>query len=770
MTQRKHTEKNYFTKSNYHQKLWKIVVFLVVTVCLPLCVFSQDKGGNKLSLQQLDVIKIKGNTFISSEKLLSIIRSRPTIESNSRSVLEYYYSNAVKNPNTPSVILSSLRNSIIDLRKNEIQYVEKKNVAEDIQIIKGLYKINGFHLISVESDFYIDSASKKNTLVYTIEENKRFLIDTVVVSGLNSLPPEVYNPVMQMWYSRIPQRNSPFQQDEIKKTFDNTLQFLYENGYMYATYDKPRVFENTQKGTDSITITFDPKLRYKVGSYRFIDSLNEQKPMDETFRRSLVQLRQGEWVKNSNIQASISSLYALGVFDVVNIDTLRIRYDSVSNDHVVDFSIFSQFRKAHEFGVSPFINRTVVDQFINTGLETTYLHRNLFGRGQSLNAFARWSVQDIARVTDINIFDLEQEYQLSAQYFQPYLFTLLDKRVSWTLQPLFSFRTLAQPLQVQTISLKNSFPIQLDRFTLINNIVFDVSIENQIPRNVQRAEQEALRFANTPQDSLNIIQLLANFKELDNYVKDNNNPLITTAFAGFTLAGDQRDNPFSPSKGQFVNLLMEAGFGISKFARIQAVGTKFFPVNNQNVIAFKQRFGHTQFFSKNTYISIDRMFFAGGSNSVRAYASRRLHAENATSNSGSQEDEITQEFLANVIGSATLIEGSLEWRFHFTEPDWLIPVLARQIGYSGITTFIDWGNSFNRYGSEQFGNTPFSDYFTKLAVGIGVGYRYDTPVGPFRVDVATPLYDPTRETNTFIVGRPDIFGNLSVHIGLGHAF
>ena len=770
MIQSKHTEKNYSTKNNCHQKLWKIVVFLVVTVCLPLGVYSQEKGGNKLSLQQLDVIRIKGNTFIGSEKLLSIIRSRPTIESNSRSVLEYYYSNAVKNPNTPSVILSSLRNSIIDLRKNEIQYVEKKNVAEDIQIIKGLYKINGFHLISVESDFYVDSASKKNTLIYIIEENKRFLIDTVVVSGLDSLPIEVYNPVMQMWYSRIPQKNSPFQQDEIKKVFDNTLNYLFENGYMYATYDKPKVYENTQKGTDSLFINFDPKLRYKVGSYIFIDSLNEQKPMDETFRRSLVQLRQGEWVKNSNIQSSISSLYALGVFDVVNIDTLQIRFDSTTNENVVDFSIFSQFRKAHEFGVSPFINRTVVDQFINTGLETTYLHRNLFGRGQSLNAFARWSVQDIARVTDINIFYLEQEYQLSAQYFQPYLFTLLDKRVSWTLQPLFSFRTLAQPLQVQTISLKNSFPIQLDRFTLINNIVFDVSIENQIPRNVIRARDEALRFANTAQDSLNIKNLLDNFIVLDNYVKDNNNPLITTAFAGFTLAGDQRDNPFSPSKGQFVNLLMEAGFGISQFARIQAVGTKFFPVNNQNVIAFKQRFGHTQFFSKNTYISIDRMFFAGGSNSVRAYASRRLHAENATSNSGSQEDEITQEFLANVIGSATLIEGSLEWRFHFTEPDWLIPVLARQIGYSGITTFIDWGNSFNRYGSEQFGNTPFSDYFTKLAVGIGVGYRYDTPVGPFRVDVATPLYDPTRETNTFIVGRPDIFGNLSVHIGLGHAF
>lgn len=757
-------------EKRYLTKLSIIFVSLLVILCVPLTVFSQDKGSTKLSLQQLDAIKIKGNTFIGSEKLLSIIRSRTTEESNSRSVLEYYYTNAIKNPSTPSIILSSLKNSIIELRKNEIKYVEKKNVAEDIQIIKGLYKINGFHLVSVESDFYVDSSSKKNTLLYTIKENKRFTIDTVVVRGLDSLPTDVNTPVKQMLNERIPQRNSPFQQDVIKQTFDNTLQILYENGYMYASYDKPKVFENTQKGSDSLDITFLPKLRYKVGSYIFIDSLNEQKPMDDTFRKSLVQLRQGEWVKNSNIQNSISSLYALGVFDVVNIDTLQIRYDSVTNDNIVDFSIFSQFRKAHEFGVSPFINRTVVDQFINTGLETTYLHRNLFGRGQSLNAFARWSVQDIARITDINIFDLEQEYQLSAQYFQPYLFTLLDKRVSWTLQPLFSFRTLAQPLQVQTISLKNSFPIQLDRYTLINNIIFDVSIENQIPRNVVRARQEALRFANTVQDSLLIKNLLDNFAVLDTFVSQNNNPLITTAFVGFTLAGDQRDNPFSPTRGQFVNLLAEAGFGISEFIRIQAVATKFFSVNSQNVIAFKQRFGHTQFFSDRKYISIDRMFFAGGSNSVRAYASRRLHADNVTSNTGSQEDEITQEFLANVNGSASLIEGSLEWRFHFTEPDWLIPVLARQVGYSGITTFIDWGNAFNRYGSDEFGKTQLSDYFTKLAVGIGLGYRYDTPVGPFRVDVATPLYDPTRETNTFIVGRPDIFGNLSVHIGLGHAF
>jgi outer membrane protein assembly factor BamA len=744
-----------------------LCLYCVIGISTPI--FSQEKGTTAVSLQQLDAIVIKGNTFVGSEKLLSIIRSRPTYESNSRSIIEYYYNNVVKNPSTPKIILNTLRNSSREIRKTEIHYIEKKNVTEDIQIIKGLYKINGFHLIAVESDFYFDSTSKKNTLIYTIKENPRFTVDTVIVKGLDSLPNDVKTQVFSMWNSYIPTRNTPFQQDAIKQTFDVTLQMLHESGYMYATYTKPKVYEDTIKKADSIVITFEPKLRYKVGTYSFVDSLNEQNPMDETFRRSLVQLRQGEWVKNSNIQSSINTLYALGVFDVVNIDIAKIRADSVKNEDIVDFSIFSQYRKAREIGISPFINRTVVDQFVNTGIEATYLQRNLFGRGQSLNAFARWSIQDIARVTNVYLFDLEQEYQLSAQYFQPYLFTLMDKRVSWTLQPLFSFRTLAQPLQVQTISLKNSFPVQLDRFTLINNVVFDVSIENQIPRNVDRAIEEALKYANTDLDRLNIQNLLNNFAVLDSFVKKYN-PIITTAFAGFTLAGDQRDNPFTPSRGQFVNFLLEVGFGISEFARFQAVGTKFFSLNNQNVIAFKQRFGHTQFFSKTKYISIDRMFFAGGSNSVRAYASRRLHANNTLSNEKTTEDEITQEFLANVIGSATLIEGSLEWRFHFTEPTWLMPVLARQIGYSGITTFIDWGNAFNRYSSEQSIVTPLRDYFTKLAVGIGVGYRYDTPVGPFRVDVATPIYDPTRETNSFIVGRPDIFGNLSFHIGLGHAF
>ena len=55
---------------------------------------------------------------------------------------------------------------------------------------------------------------------------------------------------------------------------------------------------------------------------------------------------------------------------------------------------------------------------------------------------------------------------------------------------------------------------------------------------------------------------------------------------------------------------------------------------------------------------------------------------------------------------------------------------------------------------------------------MGIGYRFETPVGPFRVDYATSVYDPLRPTDKWIVGRRGVMnsGNWQLSIGLGHAF
>ena len=56
-----------------------------------------------------------------------------------------------------------------------------------------------------------------------------------------------------------------------------------------------------------------------------------------------------------------------------------------------------------------------------------------------------------------------------------------------------------------------------------------------------------------------------------------------------------------------------------------------------------------------------------------------------------------------------------------------------------------------------------------MAVGIGAGYRYETPVGPFRVDFAIPVYDPLSKDREFITRRSPL-EQIQIHIALGHAF
>jgi len=54
----------------------------------------------------------------------------------------------------------------------------------------------------------------------------------------------------------------------------------------------------------------------------------------------------------------------------------------------------------------------------------------------------------------------------------------------------------------------------------------------------------------------------------------------------------------------------------------------------------------------------------------------------------------------------------------------------------------------------------------------GFGYRFDTPVGPFRIDVGTSIYDPVRRNEAFIWNRQGALklSNFQLSIGLGHAF
>ena len=125
--------------------------------------------------------------------------------------------------------------------------------------------------------------------------------------------------------------------------------------------------------------------------------------------------------------------------------------------------------------------------------------------------------------------------------------------------------------------------------------------------------------------------------------------------------------------------------------------------------------GATQF-----QVPADQRFYAGGSGTVRGYAYQTI---------GPLFPDDTPE------GGLSLDAFSLEFRQHIGES-------------FGIVPFVDAGQV-------SAGSTPFTG---KLRVGVGLGGRYYTSIGPIRVDFAVPM--------TRIAGD----SAFQIYVGLGEAF
>ena len=114
------------------------------------------------------------------------------------------------------------------------------------------------------------------------------------------------------------------------------------------------------------------------------------------------------------------------------------------------------------------------------------------------------------------------------------------------------------------------------------------------------------------------------------------------------------------------------------------------------------------------------MFFAGGGGSVRGYGYRTIGVPVGP----------------EVIGGRSLIEASAELR-------------ARVTKSIGVVGFVDAG---------YVGAESFPDFDEELKVGVGAGLRYQTGLGPIRLDLAAPL-NP---------GPDD--PSIAFYVGIGQAF
>jgi translocation and assembly module TamA len=192
-----------------------------------------------------------------------------------------------------------------------------------------------------------------------------------------------------------------------------------------------------------------------------------------------------------------------------------------------------------------------------------------------------------------------------------------------------------------------------------------------------------------------------------------------------TLAYDTADSVLEPTKGINASLTVTPTEPVqgarNPFVIIEGGASTYIPVEaaNRAILALRGQLGSIQGASQ-FQVPADERFFAGGSGSVRGYTYQTI---------GPLFPDDDPE------GGLAFDTASVEFR--------------QRVGKSfGIVPFVDAGQV-------SAGSMPFQG---TVRVGVGLGARYYTSIGPIRADIAFPL--------TRVAGS----GGFALYIGLGESF
>lgn len=178
-------------------------------------------------------------------------------------------------------------------------------------------------------------------------------------------------------------------------------------------------------------------------------------------------------------------------------------------------------------------------------------------------------------------------------------------------------------------------------------------------------------------------------------------------------------------------------------------------LDKANTIVFRGFGGVAIPYGNSTQIPYEIKYFAGGANSIRAWAVRTLGP-------GTFKSDPTD--YPNQAGDIKL-EANLEYRFK---------MISRLEG----ALFLDVGNIWSINDNREGTEFKFDSFYKELAVGSGVGLRFDFTYVVLRLDLGIKLRDPSitfdeegKEFPKWIIGNRAFTGNdFNLNFAIGYPF
>jgi outer membrane protein insertion porin family len=604
-------------------------------------------------------------------------------------------------------------------------YLKTITVSLDSLALWTYYRHNGYLHARIMPSIAIDTPNLRADITFAIAESTACLVDTIQLNRLNGVSDQIQSDVE---HSLTLLQGKRYVQQDLMDTINYAVNYLRNNGYIYAhDSSSPRVtWHDESESSVNISVTVATGKKYYFGR---IDIAYDSSSGDFCFAENAVlkelEFSDGDLYSEAKRARSEENLKRLGSFEVVHIEILTRNADS---SHHAPVRINLKLKPKWDFNPTILCDNNY--STTNVGASATVADHNVGCAGQDATLSSTFEVP--VNIQPITILD--NRFTIEAKFLQP--------RLQW--DDILDYKNTSGQLGVgYTHAEFHNYNQDYTQF------LWNVSALLSIRQAEYTYLSPKLAFIYSQIYNLNL-------NHQDSIALLSTNPQFIfkqpNLLASITLTRDNTNSLFVPSQGSSGVLALTANLlSTPYFLKVEATQKWYVEWGTQSVFAFRVHGGAIGRYHGNTPDSLmqdvlfEQKFYVGGAYSMRGWP---LYGLGIGIDSNS------------VFGRSgyTLFEANAEWRYKwFILPDtWINRVILNRISSD---FFIDAGDIWGERQKWQW----VAQMPQQLALAVGAGLRYDTPVGPLRVDFGFKLYDPYSQTFQRIT-------NPQIQIAIGNAF